>query len=111
MNIEKLNELQKCLEILRMDDFYSDKETFETILNSTIYDILRPLLDSIQQEDDTDSKLFKFLTKLDKNLKAIITVKMHCIEDNKTLYQHRRSIQQWIRYYENGLKDILAEYE
>lgn len=111
MNIEKLNELQKCLEILRMDELYDNREIFEVTLNSTIYDILRPLLDSIQQEDDTDSKLFKFLTKLDKNLKAIITVKMHNIEDDKTLYEHRRTIQQWIKYYENGLKDILAEYE
>ena len=111
MNIEKLNELEKCLEILRMDELYGDKETFEVILKSTIYDILRPLLDSIQQEDDTDSKLFKFLTKLDKNLKAIITVKMHNIEDDKTLYEHRRTIQQWIKYYQDKLKEILKEYE
>lgn len=111
MDIEKLNELQKCLEILVMDDFYTNKETFETILKSTIYDILRPLVDSMKEECDSEDKLFKFLVKLDRNLKAIITVKMHNIEDDKTLYEHRRTIQQWIKYYQDKLKEILKEYE
>ena len=111
MNIEKLNDLQKCLEILVMDDFYSNKETFEVILKSTIYDILSPLLDSMKEECDSEDKLFKFLAKLDRNLKAIITVKMHNIEDDKTLYEHRRTIQQWIKYYQDKLKEILKEYE
>jgi hypothetical protein len=110
MDIEKLNELQKCLEILRMDDFMEDKDFYTELILSVIDGSVTPLIKSLQQEDDTNSKLFKFLTKLDKNLKAIITIKKR-IEDNKKFYQHRRIIQQWIKYYENGLKDILAEYE
>ena len=111
MNIEKLNDLQKCLEILLMDDFYSNKETFEVILKSTIYDILSPLLDSMKEECDSEDKLFKFLVKLDRNLKAIIMVRLQFVKEDNTLYENRHKIQQWIKYYEDKLKEILKEYE
>jgi hypothetical protein len=109
MNIEKLNELEKCLQVLRMDEFMTDKDFYQDLVTTTLEKVVMPLIDSLEKEDNTDDKLFKFLTKLERNLKAVIVVKMRLIKDNDTLFKTRHNIQQWIKYYEDKLKEILDE--
>lgn len=110
MNIEKLNELQKCLEILKMDDFMTNKEYYIDLIQTVKKGSITPLIESLEQEGDTDSKLFKFIHKLDKNLRNLIVAKIYPLDDEK-FYQYRHNVQKWIQLHENELKEILKEYE
>lgn len=107
MDIEKLNDLQKMLEILRTPEFMTDKETYERFVSLT-REILDTFIKSL--DEDTDKKLVKFLAKLDKNLKAIILAVVHPTEDY-TLIKHKNQLYNWVKYYEDKLNETLKQYE